>query len=62
MPADDKNNLRLVVPQIVLDTFEAMKLANPKAGLARLNELKAMRAEFRPQRFSIPSNLLPVLN
>jgi PPK2 family polyphosphate:nucleotide phosphotransferase len=45
VPADDKNNSRLIVSQIVLQTFEAMKLAYPKAGPARLKELKAIRAE-----------------
>jgi PPK2 family polyphosphate:nucleotide phosphotransferase len=44
VPADDKNNSRLIVSQIVLDTFESMALAYPKASAARLRELKAIRA------------------
>ncbi|MBC7705915.1 MAG: polyphosphate kinase 2 family protein [Rhodoferax sp.] len=45
VPADDKNNTRLIVSQIVLETFEAMNLDYPKANVARLRELKAIRAE-----------------
>jgi polyphosphate kinase 2 (PPK2 family) len=45
VPADDKNNSRLIVSQIVLETFEAMSLAYPKASTERLSELKAIRAE-----------------
>jgi len=45
VPADNKNNSRLIVSQIVLETFEAMGLAYPKASAARLRELKAIRSE-----------------
>ena len=45
VPADDKNSSRLIVSQIVLETFEAMSLAYPKASAERLSELKAIRAE-----------------
>jgi PPK2 family polyphosphate:nucleotide phosphotransferase len=45
VPADDKNNSRLIVSQIVLETFEAMSLVYPKASAERLGELKAIRAE-----------------
>ena len=45
VPADDKNNSRLIVSQIVLETLEAMGLAYPKASAARLIEMKAIRAE-----------------
>jgi PPK2 family polyphosphate:nucleotide phosphotransferase len=45
IPADDKNNSRLIVSQIVLETFEAMKMTYPKAGPARLKELKTIRGE-----------------
>jgi PPK2 family polyphosphate:nucleotide phosphotransferase len=48
VPADDKNNSRLIVSQIVLAAFKAMKLAYPKAGPARLKELKAIRGELTP--------------
>ncbi len=45
VPADDKNNSRLIVSQIVLETLKSMKLGYPKASPVRLRELKAMRAE-----------------
>ena len=45
VPADDKNNSRLIVSQIALETFEAMSLAYPKASAECLSELKAIQAE-----------------
>jgi PPK2 family polyphosphate:nucleotide phosphotransferase len=45
VPADDKNNSRLIVSQIVLAALKSMKLRYPKASPARLKELKAIRAE-----------------
>ena len=30
VPADDKENARLIVSQIVLDTFEGLKMSFPK--------------------------------
>ena len=48
IPADDKNNSRLIVSQIVLDTVEAMKLAYPEASPAHARELKSIRAELAP--------------
>jgi polyphosphate kinase 2 (PPK2 family) len=48
VPADDKNNTRVIVSQIVLETLDAMNLAYPKANAARLKELKAIRAGLAP--------------
>jgi PPK2 family polyphosphate:nucleotide phosphotransferase len=45
VPADDKNNSRLIVSQIVLDALAAMNMRYPKSSPARLKELKAIRAE-----------------
>jgi hypothetical protein len=45
IPADDKNNSRLIVSQIVLETFEAMKMTYPKADPTRLKELESIRSE-----------------
>jgi PPK2 family polyphosphate:nucleotide phosphotransferase len=50
VPADDKNNSRLIVSQIVIEAFEDMKLAYPKASPARRRELKAIRAKLAPKR------------
>jgi polyphosphate kinase 2 (PPK2 family) len=45
VPADDKENARLIVSQIVLDTFEALKMAYPKTTAKRRKELLAIREE-----------------
>ena len=43
VPADDKENARLIVSQIVLDTLEDLKMAYPKPTAKRKRELKAIR-------------------
>ena len=43
VPADDKENARLIVSQIVLDTLSDLKMAYPKTTAKRLEELKSIR-------------------
>jgi PPK2 family polyphosphate:nucleotide phosphotransferase len=43
VPADDKENARLIVSQIVLDTFEGLKMTYPKTNPKRRQELQAIR-------------------
>jgi PPK2 family polyphosphate:nucleotide phosphotransferase len=43
VPADDKQNARLIVSQIVLDTLRALEMSFPKANAKRLLELQAIR-------------------
>jgi PPK2 family polyphosphate:nucleotide phosphotransferase len=43
VPADDKENARLIVSRIVLDTLEELKMTYPKSSPARRNELLAIR-------------------
>src|SRR5215831_5490739 len=43
VPADDKPTARLIVSKIIVETLRSMKIALPKAGAARKNELAAMR-------------------
>ena len=43
VPADDKENARLIVSQIVLDTFEELKMAYPKMSADRQRELQSIR-------------------
>ncbi len=43
VPADDKENARLIVSQIILDTLEGLKMAYPKASAKRRRELRAIR-------------------
>ncbi len=42
VPADDKENARLIVSQIIIDAFDGLKLAYPKTTPKRLRELKAI--------------------
>ena len=43
VPADDKENARLIVSQIILDTFEGLKMTYPEADAKRRKELQLIR-------------------
>jgi len=43
VPADDKENARLIVSRIVLDAFHKMKMAYPKTTAKRRQELESIR-------------------
>lgn len=43
VPADDKENARLIVSQVLLDTFDDLKTAYPKTTAKRRLELKSIR-------------------
>ena len=43
VPADDKENARLIVSRIVLDAFHELKMAYPKVTKKRRQELKSIR-------------------
>jgi PPK2 family polyphosphate:nucleotide phosphotransferase len=43
VPADDKENARLIVSQIILDTFEGLKMAYPKTSTKRRKEFQSIR-------------------
>jgi polyphosphate kinase 2 (PPK2 family) len=43
VPADDKENARLLVSQIVLDTLNDLKMAYPRTTAKRRRELTAIR-------------------
>jgi hypothetical protein len=45
VPADDKENSRLIVSQIVLDTLEELKMTYPKASAKRRRELLSIRKQ-----------------
>ena len=45
VPADDKENARLIVSQVVLDTFEGLKMTYPKTTAARQKELRSIRKQ-----------------
>jgi hypothetical protein len=42
IPADDKENARLIVSRIVIDTLEDLKMSYPKSDNKRRRELKAI--------------------
>lgn len=43
VPADDKENARLIISQIVVDVFNELKMAYPKSTPTRRRELQAIR-------------------
>ncbi|HXI70752.1 MAG TPA: ADP-polyphosphate phosphotransferase [Verrucomicrobiae bacterium] len=43
IPADDKENARLIISQVVLDTLNALKMKYPETSKARRKELLAIR-------------------
>ena len=43
IPADDKDNARLIVSQIILNAFNELKMAYPKTTPKREEELKLIR-------------------
>jgi PPK2 family polyphosphate:nucleotide phosphotransferase len=45
VPADDKDNARLIVSKIVLDTFEGLEMAYPKTSAKREQELQSIREQ-----------------
>ncbi len=45
VPADDKENARLIVSRIVLDTLEELEMTYPKTSTERRQELLSIRAQ-----------------
>ena len=45
VPADDKDNARLIISSIVLDTIKSLKLSYPKTTAKRRAELLALRKQ-----------------
>ena len=45
VPADDKENARLIVSRIVLDALEELKMSYPKLSAKRRRELRSIREE-----------------
>jgi PPK2 family polyphosphate:nucleotide phosphotransferase len=43
VPADDKENARLIVSQVILDTLAGLKMSYPKPDASHRNELRSMR-------------------
>ncbi|MDH6231963.1 PPK2 family polyphosphate:nucleotide phosphotransferase [Mesorhizobium soli] len=49
VPADDKENARLIVSQIILDTFARLDMSYPRTGPERLRELEEIRKQLANQ-------------
>jgi hypothetical protein len=47
VPADDKENARLIVSRIVLDGLEDLKMAYPKTTAKRRAELQSIRKQLQ---------------
>jgi PPK2 family polyphosphate:nucleotide phosphotransferase len=45
VPADDKENARLIVSQVILDMLEALKMSYPKTSEERRGELRSIRKQ-----------------
>src|SRR3990172_2890695 len=45
VPADDKENARLIIAQIIVDTFKTLKMRYPETDAKRRKELLAIRRE-----------------
>ena len=43
VPADDKENARLIVSQIILDTLKGLEMTYPEMGAGRREELRSIR-------------------
>jgi hypothetical protein len=43
IPADDKENARLIISQAILETLKDLKLCYPQTSKARRKELQGMR-------------------
>lgn len=49
VPADDKKNTRLIISQIILDTFKALNMQYPETTSKRRKELLAIREQLEKQ-------------
>jgi PPK2 family polyphosphate:nucleotide phosphotransferase len=50
VPADDKENCRLIVSQVVLETLQGLKLSYPKTTATRRRELRSIRRQLQHQK------------
>jgi PPK2 family polyphosphate:nucleotide phosphotransferase len=49
VPADDKDNARLIVSQIILDTFKSLKMRFPQTDESRRQELLSIRQQLEQE-------------
>jgi PPK2 family polyphosphate:nucleotide phosphotransferase len=49
VPADDKENARLIISRIILDTFKTLKMRYPETDAARKQQLRSIREQLLKQ-------------
>lgn len=49
VPADDKENARLIISKIILDTFKSLKMSYPETSSKRQQELLLIREQLEKQ-------------
>jgi hypothetical protein len=55
VPADDKENARLIVSQIILDTLNGLEMTYPEVSAERRQELQSIRERADKPRFGLSS-------
>ncbi len=50
VPADDKENARLIISQVILDALGALKMSYPQLDKKHLQELQAMRKQLASEK------------
>ena len=50
VPADDKENARLIVSNIILDTFKSLKMSYPKTDAKRQQDLLSIRQQLMKEK------------
>ncbi len=53
VPADDKENARLIVSEIILDTFKKLKMSYPETDVTRQQELLLIRSQLMKDDLSL---------
>ncbi|WP_198421324.1 hypothetical protein [Candidatus Nitrotoga sp. AM1P] len=50
VPANDKENARLIVSEIILDTFKSLKVSYPKVDAKRQQDLLSIRPQLMKEK------------
>ena len=50
VPADDKKNARLIISDVILETFKSLKMQYPVTGATRRQELLAIREQLQDEK------------
>lgn len=50
VPADDKKNARLIIAEVILETFRSLEMQYPVTGTARRQELLAIREQLQNEK------------